>query len=933
MAHTVSHRARATSLLLGAGIAAVGAVAYTAGALDRLHRLGLDLHFRHVGGWEADPRVVLIDIDDRALQAPTAWPWPRRLHADVVNTLSELGAGSVVLDIIFSEPTAVRDAWDGLSLNRDLGDAIPSAGDLTDRDLIDDDEELRRAINASGRVFLALFCEFAPPGLPVDSLRSHALELFRGEPFLPGERIRSLLGTSARSLSDQLLETWRSAALLLTSFDTRDAELAERRQAGGVPECSELGGAARRLAAALLAERFLDQRPTGTWRDFASETFPGVSGDTLSPDRTLLMQAFRAEQGRRASLTRSEAADTRLATSLRAGTKVVAPLATLATAAKGVGLVSFDRASPDGVIRRLPMAALLNGSALPQLGLVAACDAEHKKCAVSRDEDGQVLVGDSGSAWKIPVGRDGTTWVGWVAPPERDRWDKTFVHIPVSRFLEIASNRRLMAENEARLALRRSELVRLRHRETPSEFDRYAALIRQRNERNGTESRETETPAASARQDMDTAAELEIKRVEQEAVEWLKWRHDLWLKESPRDEAERRDMEEIRTLHMGLAEGALARDVQSLNAKLALRVEELMTDLKPLVAGKICLVGYTASAEADLVSTPVASAMPGVMVHANVINMFLSRRFPRVAPAGWQVSAILLSGLGMTLVARRWSAVVGVVTLAILSLVLLAACAALFRASAIHGDALAAVAIAGACWAAVTAYRQATEERSRRRFQRALESYTSPAIAARIAERADPTDFAPRPAMVTCFFCDLEGFTPLSERLGPERTRDVLNPFLAEMTRVLAEHGAIVNKFIGDGVFAFFNSPILPLDNHAAKACAAALAAQQALTELNRRGRALTPLAMRIGLATGDVFVGDYGSGAKLDYTCIGDTVNLASRLEQANKTLGTRVLVSGETRAQAGTAFEFRSKGEVDLPGRTRRVEAFELLGGGLSA
>jgi adenylate cyclase len=276
------------------------------------------------------------------------------------------------------------------------------------------------------------------------------------------------------------------------------------------------------------------------------------------------------------------------------------------------------------------------------------------------------------------------------------------------------------------------------------------------------------------------------------------------------------------------------------------------------------------------------------------------------------------------------------VSLIVLALVVLGAGAFVFARWTVHAATLVTVTQMGLVWGCVTVYRQLVEERRRRRMQRALAQYTSPAVAARITSGATAVDLAPQPARVTCFFSDLVGFTPLSEQLGARRTQVLLNRYLREMSGVLVAHGAIVNKFMGDGIFAFFNGPIWPCDRHAEAACACALAARAALTELNRGRTAVdrhqasgeVALEMRIGLATGEVFVGDYGSDAKLDYTCIGDAVNLASRLEQANKVLGTRVLVDETTCLDAGAPFVFRSLGRIEVPGKIQAVEVRELVG-----
>ena len=369
----------------------------------------------------------------------------------------------------------------------------------------------------------------------------------------------------------------------------------------------------------------------------------------------------------------------------------------------------------------------------------------------------------------------------------------------------------------------------------------------------------------------------------------------------------------------------------ALNQELQTRSNRLIEELKPQVSGRICLVGYTASAVADLVATPVYSSMPGVMAHANIANMLLRNRPAIPAPAWVNLLLILFAGVTITLVTCARGPLMSFGSLGLLiAIILLAGCVSFWIAT-IYVASLAAAVLVCAVWASVSIYRQFTEERTRRQFQQALTQYTSAAVAAAIAEEFDTTAFAPRSAQVSCFFSDLAGFTRLSEHLGAERTKLILNRYLDAISRVLIEHNALVNKFMGDGIFAFFNAPLWPCGNHAQAACESALAAQEAIVELNCAS-AVTgkdePLIMRIGLSTGEAFVGDYGSDTKLDYTCIGDTVNVGSRLEEANKVFSTRILVDRATREGAGAEMLFRALGRFAVAGRTAPVDAFELVG-----
>ena len=144
---------------------------------------------------------------------------------------------------------------------------------------------------------------------------------------------------------------------------------------------------------------------------------------------------------------------------------------------------------------------------------------------------------------------------------------------------------------------------------------------------------------------------------------------------------------------------------------------------------------------------------------------------------------------------------------------------------------------------------------------------------------------------ITIFFSDLANFTTLSERFEPERIVSLLNEYFTEMSQVILDSQGVIDKYQGDGIMAFWGAPI-SLEDHAARACLAALECQVRMGKINeslsREG--IPPLSMRIGLHSGDAVVGNMGSAQRFDYTIIGDNVNLASRLEGVNKQFGTKV-------------------------------------------
>ena len=182
---------------------------------------------------------------------------------------------------------------------------------------------------------------------------------------------------------------------------------------------------------------------------------------------------------------------------------------------------------------------------------------------------------------------------------------------------------------------------------------------------------------------------------------------------------------------------------------------------------------------------------------------------------------------------------------------------------------------------------------------------------------------------LTVQFSDVEGFTTIGENLEPSELVEHLAEYLQEMTAILEKEGGTIGKFLGDGILAFFNAPN-DVDGHAARACRAALAQQERLRELEARwlSEGKPVFRARIGLHLGDALVGNFGTPDRFEYTAVGDTVNLASRLEGLNKHYGTRVLASQAVRDAAGPDFEWRSLDRVAVAGRTGGTLVSELLG-----
>ena len=179
---------------------------------------------------------------------------------------------------------------------------------------------------------------------------------------------------------------------------------------------------------------------------------------------------------------------------------------------------------------------------------------------------------------------------------------------------------------------------------------------------------------------------------------------------------------------------------------------------------------------------------------------------------------------------------------------------------------------------------------------------------------------------MTVMFSDIAGFTGLSERLG-DGVIPILSAYLDAMSREVAGHHGTIDKFIGDAVMAFWGAPS-PNPDHAADACRAALACQQAIRAADLQDDAGRPLRVRIGINSGNMLVGNIGSDLRLNYTVIGDAVNVASRLEGANKAYGSQIIIGEETRRLAGDAIQVRELDRLMVYGRQGGLRIFELIG-----
>lgn len=344
---------------------------------------------------------------------------------------------------------------------------------------------------------------------------------------------------------------------------------------------------------------------------------------------------------------------------------------------------------------------------------------------------------------------------------------------------------------------------------------------------------------------------------------------------------------------------------------------------------KVVLVGSNATGTYDHYPTPLSSVMPGVEFHANVLDNLLGGDPMRFAGLRWTYVAIAAFALLVGIVLVQFSAGIGAIA-ALTALLLYAALAQwLFASRHIVIDVAGPMATLALGYLAIVIYRFFTEEREKRWVKAAFGQYVSPKVLDILMDDPTKLKMVGERREMTVFFSDVAGFTSISERLNPDELVVLLNTYLSAMTEVVFKYDGYLNKYMGDGIMAFWNAPVKQAD-HAERACRSALDSRRRLVELNKElsAKGIPPLKARIGLNSGTMVVGNMGSVQKSDYTVMGDHVNLGSRLEGANKPYGTEIMISEFTYELVQHQFEVRYLDRIRVPGKAKPVKTYELLG-----
>lgn len=352
---------------------------------------------------------------------------------------------------------------------------------------------------------------------------------------------------------------------------------------------------------------------------------------------------------------------------------------------------------------------------------------------------------------------------------------------------------------------------------------------------------------------------------------------------------------------------------------------------KEQIEGKIVLIGATAASAFDLRTTPFDALYPGVEVHANLIESVINQDFlsrPQWIPLV-DICVILVSGILLGLIGLFFRAVASFLLLGAGVVGYLMTDYYLFVEKGWWLNTVYPVFTQLLVYTGITLHRFVFEEREKRFIKGAFSQYLAPAVVEQVVKNPKLLKLGGQRMVLTAFFSDVAGFSTISEQLTPEQLTSLLNEYLTEMTDIIMKYEGTVDKFEGDAIIAFFGAPI-SFEDHARRACLASLDMQTRLEEMRavwkEEGR--HELNMRIGLNTGPMVVGNMGSKTRMDYTMMGDSVNLAARLEGVNKQYGTQTMISQFTYEFVKDDVEVRELDRIRVVGKAEPVTIYELVG-----
>ncbi len=344
---------------------------------------------------------------------------------------------------------------------------------------------------------------------------------------------------------------------------------------------------------------------------------------------------------------------------------------------------------------------------------------------------------------------------------------------------------------------------------------------------------------------------------------------------------------------------------------------------------KIVLIGATSDILHDVFITPFSESgnmMPGVEIHANVLNTIFSKNFITEMDDISGFLLVLIIGIVTSFLIFSIPTLQGMAVVAAEIFIYLFLTRYFFDKHNFIIDLVDPIFTMVFCYLTMSTYKVAVEEKEKRKIKDVFSRYVSSNLVEELLNQE--IKLGGEKKEISVLFSDIRGFTSMSEKMQPEEVVAILNEYLTEMTDTIFKNMGTLDKFIGDAVMALFGTPAFYKD-HALRALKTAFMMKGRLNDLNEKwiSEGKNTLRIGIGINTGEVIAGNMGSMKRMEYTVIGDTVNLASRLESLNKDLGTEIIISSSTYEQVKDYVKVKKFTDIKVKGKEEYLTVYEAL------
>jgi class 3 adenylate cyclase len=823
-------------------------------------------------------KLVHVDVDEGVLRAVAAsehvsWPWPRSLLAEMFDEVRLAGPKVVGLDILFPEPQ--KPGWEpefSATTQPVRGDTFVGESRKVDHDKVFG-ESLKRLDCVLVPVSLPFKAQAKPSALQTALRAELSRDLSLSQPQLVNALwAKGLNDVNLPMVAREYLDAWRA--------EMAAAIARELERAGPAADRESIKRHLLKLDESdLVLEKAFDQ----LYEEALSAAYMVRFSRPIPPE---LPRLFSADQD---------------------------GLPVRAIAAAAAYSANIEKAPfGDGRVRAVPLFVSHGDRMYPQLGLAMACaqlDVPldslqfRKNTVVLPLKDGHEIAVPYRSYWSTSLDQEVATFIDipWWG---NDEWAYMYDH----------PHHRTPANHLSMVAV--LDLVLTKRKITANSEMSDAALIAVLAvvDKPAAEGYVARRPPA---EDID-ASRLVYRRVADKVKDQVEFMR----------QADPKDLDEESRKFLAAAE-SLPRFMKEFGY-LEQRLSDGRDELRRNLGGKAVFVGWTATgAAADFVPTSIHAKCPGVVLHGAIFNGIMTGELWRTLPTWLTCLVTVALGLAMTAAATFFTPARALLVAFCLGCgyVLLNGLLLFDYLNLILGAAGPLLCIA-AVWQGCTLTRLIVERYQRSRIEGRFRSYVDPALVDFVVQNPDQIKLEGQVREMTVCFTDLGNFTPLTAQLK-EETVPLLNSIFDAVVPEIRKHNGYVNKFLGDGIMFFFGAPRVNL-GHARDAVRAVLDIQAAMVGINAEltERGLANVTLRAGVNTGSMVVGDAGSEKASDYTVLGDHVNLASRMESANKQLGTTMLVSRRTVELAGNdGVLVRPVGEIRVVGREEPVEAYEIM------